>query len=117
MTNITSTYSYMDLLKDNGYVPQVHIDESSLLDSVKGFYSRVSETTSEYSFMDLMKDHGQVPVVQEVSIFDELEESINEFIDEVSDYTIIDLVREKALIAVTVPAPANDNDVYARQAS
>ena len=117
MTLFTSTYSYMDLLNDRGYVPVKHEQENGILDSLNATYETLRDEVSDYTFMDLMKDRGQVPTMEQVSFLDELEAEIVDFMDDLSDYTIIDLVREKSLIVVTVPYPANDNDALVREAS
>ena len=74
MTNIFTTYSFMDLLKDYNYVPASDQNEVTLEDNINGLIeneintiistvtSFVKSNTQDYDFMDLLKDNGYVSV-------------------------------------------------------
>ena len=58
MTTLLSTYSFMDLLKDNNYVPKtVH----SKNENISTFADAFKKYASNYGFMDLLHDKGYVP--------------------------------------------------------
>ena len=65
MTTFTTTYSFMDLLKDNNYVPETDTNEKTFLedieDSILALGSYIKISAEDYSYMDLLADHGQVP--------------------------------------------------------
>jgi len=65
MTNLVSTYNFMDLLKDKGFAPQTDahsIDVAAIFNGLVGKLSSKIELPAEhYDFMDLMYDKGFVP--------------------------------------------------------
>lgn len=63
MTYLTSTYNFMDLLKDNGVVPAAPQQTSALWARVTALFSQVEtpEFDLDYDFMDLMHSKGFVP--------------------------------------------------------
>ena len=74
---------------------------------------------SSYSFMDLLKDHNYVPtnVVEEISIVDEIESSLNNIVDffdaNTVDYDFMDLLSDKGYVPANNGAfyASNDNDI------
>lgn len=66
MTNYVSGYDFMDLLKDNGYVPltdRVSIRMSSMIADLKKSFlqSAIEFNQDSHDFMDLLSDKGMVP--------------------------------------------------------
>lgn len=65
MTTFINTYSFMDLLKDNNYVPETDHSESSFMQYIEDAYEfiakKVRTNTEDYGFMDLLNDNGYVP--------------------------------------------------------
>lgn len=66
MTNYLSQYNFMDLLKDNGAVPDTEEKTISLIAHIEGFIEQFSagaeQAHASYDFMDLLYDKGFVPV-------------------------------------------------------
>ncbi|WP_138379396.1 hypothetical protein [Luteithermobacter gelatinilyticus] len=74
MTKYTTTYNFMDLLKDKGFVPGTdHVEENlsdeNLVEWIAGFMAmlsgKINRTVAEYDydFMDLLHDKGHVPAM------------------------------------------------------
>ncbi len=66
MTNVFNTYSFMDLLKDNNYVPEAAAPivefPTNVASVVEYFTDMLKNTSEDYDFMDLLSDNGYVPV-------------------------------------------------------
>jgi len=128
MTTLTTTYSFMDLLKDYNYVPETDHSENFFLLTIKSAYNRLADLvrTNDYNFMDLLKDNDYVPEIAEdnTSIILEIENGFNSLADFIefntSDYNFIDLLKDKGHVpgtVVTLPVASNDNEIILRQAS
>lgn len=61
-----SSYNFMNLLKDNGYVPA--LQETSLIDELENGFNSISayfdQRATDYSFMGLLKEksYGLEPI-------------------------------------------------------
>ncbi len=66
MTNFVTTYNFMDLLKDNGVVPQTDVNSYNMKAIFNGLVGRLSSKIERpvrhYDFMDLLRDKGAMPV-------------------------------------------------------
>ncbi|MBL4601948.1 MAG: hypothetical protein JKY84_04320 [Emcibacteraceae bacterium] len=66
MTNVLSTYSFMDLLKDYNYVPEAEKSAIEFPENISAlveyFTDLIKSRTEDYDFMDLLSDNGYVPV-------------------------------------------------------
>ncbi len=68
MTNILNTYNFMDLLKDNNYVPETDNGSNKLMQDIESLFDQISNIVTskvtDYDFMDLLNDKGYVPAVE-----------------------------------------------------
>ena len=66
MTNVFNTYSFMDLLKDNNYVPEAATPvvefPANVASMMEYFTDFVKSSSEDYDFMDLLGDNGYIPV-------------------------------------------------------
>jgi len=58
MTTLTTTYSFMDLLKDKGHVPS--LEETSIMLEIENGFNTIAQfmedNTVDYDFLDLLRD-------------------------------------------------------------
>jgi len=66
MTQVLSTYGFMDLLKEYNYVPETEKNEIEFPENIAAlvayFTDLVKSRTEDYDFLDLLDDKGYVPV-------------------------------------------------------
>lgn len=123
MTNIVSAYNFMDLLKDNGFVPQADAGlygPGTIINGLKSrLFAKIAQPLERHDFMDLMRDNGQVPAAKTEDAQNMLVQ-LNEWFGRleghiempVESHDFMDLLHDKGF----VPEPSNDNGLKIRAA-
>ncbi|MCF6197509.1 MAG: hypothetical protein L3J50_12505 [Emcibacter sp.] len=116
----------MDLLKDNGFVPQADAgpyELGAIINGLKGrIFAKIARPLERYDFMDLMRDNGQVPapLMEDAQKSQGLLVQLNEWLGKlerhiempVEHHDFMDLLHDKGF----VPEPSNDNGLKIRAA-
>ena len=128
MTNMASTYSFMDLLTDKGFVPATGRNTVSILGVISSAVSSLMSDLDqvEYGFMDLLKEKNMVPANDNIVKsfrFSDLSFSLSGLADKVSalfvetsdnlvDYGFMDLLKDKGHVVsdANLIDHSNDND-------
>lgn len=84
MLKYTNMYSFMDLLKDNGFVPKTDQTENRFVAFVNAklakLYRSLEQGTMDYDYMDLLHDKGYVPANDNILAADVSNDNVRELV-------------------------------------